>query len=491
MNKVSIKKNLFYNIILSVSNILFPIISFPYAAKILGPEGTGVTNFVLSFSQYFTFFAALGIPIYGGREIAKVRDDLKARSNLFWELNIIRMVTSFIVMIPYMILIFTIGKLETNLVMFLWGGIYILINVTSIEWFFSGLEDFKYITVRSVLVKLLSLIVLFVFVRKPSDVLIYFLINLFALLLNGFFNIKYASKYIKWRSFDFSSFTFRHHFKPLIYIFWGSFAINVYVYLDTIILGFMSTNKAVGLYSASTKISKISLTIITALGAVLVPRLSYAVAKNNKKEIDRLLSHSFNFVFTIGVPIALGTFIMASEIITLFSGKQFAEAVTSLQIMSPIVLIIGLANIFSVQILTPLAKDKYVMYGAIVGAILSILLNFILIPFYNQNGAAITYVAAELIVTLVVYKYSSAFLEFHIDLSLFVYPLLISLGFVPILWFARILFPGNSLYIIVFTVLISCIFYVSLQLWVFKNRIISELVSSITNLFYKKPSLER
>jgi O-antigen/teichoic acid export membrane protein len=159
--------------------------------------------------------------------------------------------------------------------------------------------------------------------------------------------------------------------------------------------------------------------------------------------------------------------------------------------MSPIVLIIGLANIFSVQILTPLAKDKYVMYGAIIGAILSILLNFILIPFFNQNGAAITYVAAELIVTLVVYRYSSAFLEFHIDLSLFVYPLLISLGFVPILWLARILFPGNSLYIIIFTVLISCIFYVSLQLWVFKNRIISELVSSFTNLFYKKPSLER
>jgi O-antigen/teichoic acid export membrane protein len=487
---VSLKKNLFYNVILSVSNIIFPVISFPYAARVLGPEGTGVANFAQSFCQYFTFFAALGIPVYGVREIAKVRDDVTARCKLFWELNIIRLGASLIVLIPYLILIFTVGKLEANLVMFLWGGIFILMNVTSMEWFFSGLEDFRYITIRSVLVKFLSLIILFAFVRKPSDVLIYFLINLFVLLLNGFFNIKYASKYIRWKSFDFSLFTFRHHFKPLIIIFWGIFAITVYVFLDTIILGFMSTNKAVGLYSASTKISKLSLTIITALGTVLVPRLSYAVSKNNKKEIDRLLSHSFNFVFTIGIPIALGTFMMASEITTVFSGKQFADSVISLQIMSPIVVIIGLASIFSVQILTPLAKDKYVMYGAIIGAVLSIVLNFILIPFFNQNGAAISYVVAELIVTVVAYRYSSKFLEFRIDLSLFVFPLLISLGFFPIFWLARMLFPSNSLYIIVFTVILSCIFYVSLQLWVFKNRIISELVSSTTNLFYKKTILE-
>lgn len=464
--------------------MIFPIITFPYVSRILGPEGTGAVNFAQNYCQYFIFIGALGIPVYGVREISKAKDNITSRSKLFFEINLIRIFTTLIALIPYFIIVSSSQKFLSNISLYYWGAVYILLNITSIEWFFTGIEKFKYITNRTLIIKCLSIILLFIFVKEKEDIIPYFLITILTIGLNGVINIKYAISYISLKRINFDTLEFKKHFKPLFHIFGGIAAITIYVLLDTIILGFLASDKAVGFYTVASRICKIGVTILVALGTVLIPRISYAVSQKNQVEIDRLISKSFTFVLTFGIPMSMGVLVTAPELIFLFSGREFESAVTTIQIICPTIFIIGLANIFSMQILTPLSKDKFIMYAAITGAVISFILNFLLVPILQQNGTAIANLSAQLLVAIVLFYYAKQFMKFKFPYKILIQCTLACLPIPIISTVCHILF-NEEILIITFIMIISGLSFSLIQYYIFKNEIISEIVSMVSKRIFK------
>lgn len=476
---MNIKKNLIFNIALSVSNIIFPIITFPYISRVLGPDGTGVVNFSLAFCEYFVIIAGLGIPLYGIREIAKTRDVIAERSKIFLEIFLIRVFITALILIPYFFTVFNVSKFNENINLYLWGAVYITANIGSIEWFFTGLEDFKYITSRSIIVKALSVILMFIIVKHKGDVLNYFLINIFILVINDFIDLRYALKYLSFK-IDWSELQFKKHLKPLIYIFSSLLAVKIYTLVDTVILGFLSTDKAVGFYNSAVKIVRISLTVITSLGTVLIARLSNAVSKNDFEEVNKLLKNSFSFVYTLGIPMMAVIFALAPELVQLFSGHQFTPAVLTLRILCPLILIIGMANVFSVQILTPLGKDRLVMTGSIAGAVVNVLLNLLLIPFFKENGSAISNVVTELLVTVICLFFAKKFMEINLQYKEILLNVTCTLPYLLLPFILRAYLQNYFLIIActLFTALISFLFF---HLYVIKTKIVLETFMKIKN----------
>lgn len=482
----SIKKNIIYNILLQVSNILFPLLTFPYISRVLGPEGLGLANFAQNFCLYFILFATLGIPIYGNREIAKAKEDREARSRVFLEITCIKLLTSLLVLLPYFIIILTSEKFSVHLVFYLWGAFYILADVLSIEWFFSGMENFKMITIRSVVVKLLYVISLFIFVKDSSDVLIYFVIIIFSSVVNGLVNIQYVLRFLSWKR-SFTELQLKPHIKPLTLLFSYFLATSMYTMLDTILLGLLATNTAVGFYTAAMRLIKICLTFTNSMGQVLVPRLTSEVAKSNFEEISRLLNTSISFVLTIGIPMMVGLFILAPEVIAIFSGEEFEPAIRTLRILSLLIFIIGLANVFAVQILIPMAKDKLLLIGSLIGGVISISLNFLLIPFLQHDGAAITIVAAESVVMLFAYWFARKLLKFDFSLKTVSVHLLSVLPYFLVAYLARQIFH-QAILIALTTISCCVILFLFTQIVFFRNKLV---IGGLESVLAKWPGAKK
>ena len=394
---MSLSRNFMYNTLQTVSSVLFPLITFPYVTRVLGPEGIGTAHFAENFCRYFMTFAALGIPIYGVREIAKVSDSISQRSKVFFEIITINILTTLLCVCIYMPTIFSFMIFEKNINIYILGIFYLIFNIFSVEWFFYGISEFKFISLRSFIIRLLFLILLFVFVKDKNDVFWYFGLNVFTLILNNIINIIYLKDNI---SFEYKNISLRKHLQPLFYIFSSNVAISLYIIIDVLILGFLTDEKIVGYYSLGTKISKVPLALVLALGTVLIPELNHAKAKNDLFKYQNLLNKSIEFVIVTGIPIGVFIYICSEQLIMLFGGKDFIEATTSLKIMAPLSLIIGFSNIFGIQILTVFSKEKELLYTVSMGMVVSILLNFLLIPLFLDKGAALANLISELSVTI-------------------------------------------------------------------------------------------
>lgn len=253
---MSVKKNFIYNILFILSNILFPIISFSYTSRIIGPEGIGKTQFAITLAQYFVIIAALGIPVYGVREVAKAKGDFARLGKLVSELLVINMITSFILLIFYFILIFFIGWFSKDLSIYIIGGLLVLFGFTTLDWFYVGTEQFRFLSTRYLIIKILALVALFAFVRKPTDLIIFFIITILSVLANNFWNIIYLNRQVK---IYFKNLSLIKHIPVLLTLFSTSIAISIYTSFDTIILGFLADKLAVGYYTAAIKITKIAI----------------------------------------------------------------------------------------------------------------------------------------------------------------------------------------------------------------------------------------
>lgn len=396
--------NFFFNLIQSISSVLFPLVTFPYASRILGPEGIGLTNFAENFCRYFMLFAALGIPIYGVREISKVSNSFQLRSKVFSEIISIHFVASCLNVFVYLFIIFSFQKFENYLGIYLLGAFYIFINTFSVEWLFNGLSEFKFIALRSVIIRFLFVIGLFVLVRKSSDVFWYFSLNVLVLFINNMISLYYCKSKI---DFSFNNLEIKKHIKPLFLIFLSTLAISLYILIDTLILGFLQKDIYVGYYALSSKLNKVPLTFIVALGIVLIPQLTKAAHENDMVSFRTIIKKSTDFVVMLGVPITIGLFLCSKQLIILFSGTEFLPALPSMQIMTAVSFLIGLSNIYGMQILIPLGEDKKLLISVLIGTILSLILNFCLIPIWADQGAAVTSLISELSVTVLAGYYAT------------------------------------------------------------------------------------
>ncbi len=466
------KKNYIYNLLISIVNILFPILSFPYASRILGSVGIGKVQIVSSFAIYFSLIAALGIPIYGIQAVAKVRHNRKELSKVFSELIIIHFVMSIIVSVVYVFIISFFSFFAANIQLYYYSVLIVIMGFTSVDWFYIGLEEFRIISVRAVVVKIAALIFLFFFVKNLQDVRMYLFIFLFSILGNNFISFALINKST---SFIYKNINIKKHLRPLIFIFATNIATSMYMILDSVILGFLSTESAVGLYTASVKLTKISVPFITSLGVILLPNLSKGFNDNNQTQVQGLLNKSFLYISFFSIPIAMGLYVLAPEFIYVFSGMKFLNAIPCMQILSLLPVFIGFGYFFSIQILVPLGKNKEIFYSVVVGMLIGFALNFLFVPRMNEKGAAIANVTCEAIVTILYYYFIKKEYSFHYDWGLLLKSLLSSLFFIPIVLSVRSL-NLNELFTLSISIVICSLSYFMAQYYFFKNQLILKII---------------
>lgn len=397
----SIKKNYFFSALLTISGLVFPLVTFPYISRILQPAGTGKIQFATSVITYFSMFAQLGIPTYGICACAKVRDNREELTRTAHELLAINLVMNVIAYAVLAIAMFTVPRLQKDRLLLVIVSLTIVLTSVGIEWLYKALEQYTYITVRSVIFKLIAVVAMFLLIHTESDYVIYGGISIFAASASNILNLINAHKYIGFRPVG--SYDFRRHLKPIGIFFAMACATTIYTNLDNVMLGFMTTDVDVGYYGAAVKIKGILVSIVTSLGAVLLPRASYYVQHGEMEEFRRITQKALNFVMLLAIPLSVFFILFAKEGILLLSGSEFEGSIVPMQVIMPTLLLIGITNILGIQILVPTGREKYVLYSEIAGAIVDIIINAILIPRMQATGAALGTLVAEFVVLIVQY----------------------------------------------------------------------------------------
>lgn len=387
------------NFILSASSFIFPLITFPYVSRVLTTEGVGAVSFALSFVSYFSLVASLGIPTYGIRACAEVRDDKEELNKTAQELLIISIVTTFLVVAVYLTLIQVIPRLAQDKILFYICGLNIVLNTLGMNWFFQALEQYDYITVRSVVFKLVSLVLLFALVHQFDDYYLYAVLTVFAGVGSCMLNlIKICRMRVLKKT---KKYSFKRHLKPTLILFAQSATSSIYTNLDTVMLGLMRTNAEVGYYYVATQIKQIFCMVILSFANVLLPRMTTYVKQKDKKSFYSTMVTGLNFSLFISVPVAVISCLLMSDAIYIFAGGGYEQSVIPTILLLFALIPIGLTQIIGVQVLTPLKREKQVLISVIIGAALNLILNFVLIPAVGVVGAAAATLAAEIAVLIV------------------------------------------------------------------------------------------
>ncbi len=422
----------------------------------------------MSFTQYFALIAALGIPIYGVRVISQAVHDKKLLYAGLSQLLSIHVICSILFTALYVVSIFAFPFFKAERSLYILAGLNILMGFTSIDWYFSGVENFRLIAIRSVTVKAISLVFLYLFVKTKADYSIYLFISIFSLLGNNIINILSVSRSIK---LGLSG--LKQHLKPLMYTFGTTVATSMYTMLDSILIGFFSDEKAVGLYTASIKLTKISIPFIISSATVLMPRISKLFASSDSEGLDIILNKSFSFIAVLAVPVCIALLFLAPQLIYIFSGVQFTEAILTMQLLSPLGLIIGLGYFWGFQILIPAGKEREMMIAVMIGMIVNLSLNCFLIPVYRQNGAAFANIISELIVTLGYMFYAYRAISFKISHRPLVLNIIATIPFIGVVFLCHLL-KLNVYYTIALSSISALCFYFGIQIKIFKNSVVLE-----------------
>lgn len=397
-NKNSVKINMLMNALLTMSSFIFPLITFPYVSRILLPAGTGKVNFATSVVNYFAMFAQLGIPTYGIRACAKVRDNKKKLSKTVHELLFINIFMCILVYIVFFIALFSVPRLAQDKLLYFIIGISIILNALGVEWLYKALEKYSYITIRSLIFKIIALVAMFFLVKNQEDYIFYGGITIFAASASNVLNFWNLRKYIILKPLG--NYNFKQHIKMVITFFSMSIATTIYTNLDSVMLGFMKGDVDVGYYGAAVKIKNILVSLVTSASAVLLPRASFYVDRNMLEDFYQLLKKTMHFVVLIACPLALYFMIFAKEGIFFLSGDAYAGSIIPMQIIMPTLIFIGMTNIIGIQMLVPLGLEKQVLYSEIAGAVVDLILNTMLIPRFASAGAAVGTLIAEIVVLI-------------------------------------------------------------------------------------------
>lgn len=411
MKTGSVKSNYIFNMINVISGLLFPLITFPYVSRILLASGIGQVQFFTSIIDYVVILTSIGIPMYAIREIARVRDDNEQLSKTTIEiltLNVLLCLFGYLIVGS---ICFFVPEIQSNIKLFFLLSTSIILTAIGCTWFYSGVEDFKYITIRGLVIKTISLILLFALVRSEKDILWYGAYTVFGVLGNNVLNFIRLKKYI---NFDVGKIQPFRHFIPSIKVFVFNIVASIYVNLDVVMLGFVCGATYVGYYTAANKLAHIGLSIVTSLSVVMIPRLSYLIRKEEYEKFTRLATKAYNLILMLGIPICIGACLYADTLISVFCGDSFAPSVSTLRILSPIIIAIGVSNLIGLQILYPQGKLKLVTFSTCIGAFINVVLNLLLMPIYFQDGAAIATIVAESSVVIVQIIIASKFIPFKI-----------------------------------------------------------------------------
>lgn len=477
----SVKFNFIMNSILTASAMIFPIITYPYVSRILQPEGIGTVSFANSVITYFSMFAQLGVPMYGIRACAKVRDDKEKLTRTVQEIMMINMITCLVVYIAFFCSLYFVPQFRQEKILYLIMGSLILFNTVGVEWLYKGLEQYSYITVRSIVFKFIALLAMFLLVHEKEDYVIYGGITIFAAAGSNVLNFINLRKYVYLRPVG--AYDFRQHIKPISIFFAMSIATTVYTNMDNVMLGFIKGATENGYYDAAVKIKNILVSFVSSLGTVLLPRVSYYIQTGEREEFSRITKKAMNFVFLLSVPLCVYFIIFARSSIYLLSGTLFENSILPMRLIMPTLVFIGLTNIIGLQILVPLGKENQVLYSEIAGAAVNIIVNMLLIPRMGAAGAAIGTVLAEIMVFIVqVYALKDVVVRILKKISYWKIATALLLASFASVWVSSM--NWGDFLILLFSALLFFGVYV-LALIVFREKLVKEILDDMLRIVKK------
>lgn len=399
----SVKVNYILNLINTGTQMLFPLITFPYVCRVIEADGVGQVNFFQSIISYISLFTCLGIPMYAIREIARDRSDIVKMNRTAVEILLLHSMLTLIGYTVVAILCLTVPQIQVNIPLFLILSLTIFFTAIGCEWFYQGIEDFKYITIRGLIIKTISVVLLFIFVKSKTDLLYYGCYMVFGVLGGNIFNFFRLRKYIHRENIIFSELHIKRHLKPILKVFSFSVVTSIYLQLNTVLLGFFKNALAVGYFAAATKVMQMLLQMSACLGSVMMPRASHLIAENKESEFNALIQKSYDFTLAIALPMTVGLIFCAPNLITALCGVKFENSILPSQIIAPIILMVAISNVFGIQVLFPKGKINIVTLCCGIGAVVDLVLNLCLIPFFSYVGTSIAYLGAEVATTISMY----------------------------------------------------------------------------------------
>ena len=399
----SVKVNYILNLINTGTQMLFPLITFPYVCRVIEADGIGQINFFQSIISYISLFTCLGIPMYAIREIARDRSDVVQMNRTAMEILLLHSMLTLVGYAIVAILCLTVPQIQVNIPLFLILSLTIFFTAIGCEWFYQGIEDFKYITIRGLIIKTVSVVLLFIFVKSKTDLLYYGCYTVFGVLGGNIFNFFRLRKYIHRENIIFSELHIKRHVKPVLKVFSFSVVTSIYLQLNTVLLGFLKNALAVGYFAAATKVMQMLLTMSVCLGSVMMPRASHLIAENKEAEFNRLIQKSYDFTLAIALPMTIGLIFCAPSLITALCGVKFEHSILPSQIIAPIILMVAISNVFGIQVLFPKGKINIVTLCCGIGAVADLILNLCLIPLFSYIGTSIAYLGAEVATTVSMY----------------------------------------------------------------------------------------
>ena len=403
----SIKFNFAMNLLLTGSSIVFPLITFPIVSRALLEDAYGLVGFASATATWLSLIAMLGVNRYGVREVARVRDDAALLAKTTKEILAVTCISTAVVYLGFIISVFLVERFSADRLLFFINGFTVLCNTIGVAWFFQGIEQYRYITIRGVIIKVVCLVGVILLVHVPGDYLVYSVLlvasGAIANLVNFFYMLKICRDGVREQGVSASAgkLELRHHVKPLMTFFIIVAAISIYSVLDTVMLGFLSDDAQVGFYTADVNIKSALVAVVSALSGVLLPRASNLLAKGEKEEHRRIIRKALRYVAAFSVPVCVIGAIVATPLMTWYAGESFAGAGPALSVIVLAVIPIGLSVIFCDEVMIPLGMEAKCTYIYVAAAIIDFALNLVLIPLLGALGAAISTTLVELLIAVV------------------------------------------------------------------------------------------
>lgn len=473
----SVKKNFLYSLILTGANCIFPLLVFPYTTRVLGVTNIGICNFVSSLVNYFILFSMLGISTVGIREIAIKKDDRIQLSKCFSNLFIINTITTCFALIIYIISIIVVPKLRQYSDMMWIGAIQLLFNYLLVDWLYRGLENFRYITIRTIIVRSLYVISVFVFVKEKEDYYLFFLLTSVTIAVNAIINIVYSHNFV---FLTFKNLQLKNYIKPIIILGLQAILTSMYTTFNVAYLGFTNDESEVGYYTTATKLFGFAIAFFSALTGVLLPRMSYYVSQKNIGAFKDMLAKTTVNLIHFALPIIVFSMIYAPEIVAIIAGSGYEKAITPMRIVMPLMFIIGYEQILIIQTLMPLGRDKDIIINSIIGASVGLLLNLLLVDRFGSIGTSIVWVVSEATVLITAQYFCNKRVGINFPLGILVKAILYYIPLLVFLYFVHSIII-NPLLSIIISSIIMLIYISFIQLFVIKN----DLVMGVINKFYK------
>ena len=392
---MNIKKNYVFQLIYQIIILGVPLIISPYLTRTLGKTSCGIYAYTYSIAYYFLIFANLGIQKYGIRLIAQSKDNEEQLSKNFWSIYIVHLFFSLLSLGAY--IIFTIF-MDENYDVYLAQGIFVASAIFDITWLFYGLEKFKSVIFRNIIVKILEVICIFIFIKEPNDIYIYTLIMSLSIIAGNLLTFPYVFK-IKFVKFEWK--LMLKHIRPLLLLFLTVLATTIYNMLDKTLLGIFIDKDAVAIYEYSDKIVKVPLQLCVVLGTVIMPKVAILFKEKRNDEIRKSIINSTYFIMFISTAFAFGIASISDTLIPIYYTQEFIDCINVIKYLSIVIIIMSIGDVFRTQFIIPSGKDGLFLISIVVSALLNVIFNLIFIPLLSVYGAVIGTIIAELIGTLI------------------------------------------------------------------------------------------